>query len=98
MLLLALGSVLLRPPVSVRAVALAAVVLLFVGLRRGIGNFIQRRCFMAVDFDKVSVRNIRNVPRELFDRADVHLVETTVVPKVPVPSNTPQHAAAAADQ
>jgi hypothetical protein len=44
-------TVLFRPPPAVRAAALAAVVLLFVGMRHGIGNAIQRRFFMKVDFD-----------------------------------------------
>lgn len=78
LLVVALGSVLLRPPLSVRAGTLTAVVLLFVGLRHGIGNAIQRRYFMAVDFAEISLRDVRSAPQELFDRGPVHFVETIV--------------------
>jgi hypothetical protein len=89
-LLVAAASVLLRPPLILRAGALTAIVLLFVGLRHGIGNVIQRRCFMAVDFAEVSLRDVRTARQELFDRGPVHFVETVIVPKsVTVPSKTP---------
>ena len=81
LLLVAVASVLLRPPLFIRVGALTAVALLFVGLRHGIGNLIQRRCFMAVDFAEVSLRNVRTARQELFDRGPVHFVETVVVPK-----------------
>jgi hypothetical protein len=69
-------------------------VLLFVGLRRGIGNVIQRRCFMAVDFGQVSLRDVRTARQELFDRGPVHFVETVVVPKSAVPCDKLPTAAA----
>jgi hypothetical protein len=86
LLIVAVVSVLLRPPLFVRAGALTAVVLLFVGLRHGIGNVIQRRCFMAVDFAEVTLRDVRTARQELFDRGPVHFVETVIVPKSAVPS------------
>ena len=79
LLLLALGSLVLQPPVFVRAGALTMVVLLFVGLRHGIGNIIQRRFFMAVDFAEVSLKDVRTARQELFDRGPVHFVETAVL-------------------
>jgi hypothetical protein len=81
LLLVALGSLVLRPPLSIRTVALITVVLLFVGLRHGIGNAIQRRFFMAVYFKEVSLRDVRSAPQELFDRGPVHFVETAVMPR-----------------
>jgi hypothetical protein len=96
-LLVAVVSVLLRPPLVVRAAALTAIVLLFVGLRHGIGNFIQRRCFMAVDFAEVSLRDVRTARQELFDRGPVHFVETVVVPKT-VPSDKRLHPTAAEER
>lgn len=98
LLLVALGSVLLRPPLSVRAGAVTAVVLLFVGLRHGIGNIIQRRCFMAVDFAEVSLRDLRTAPQELFDRGPVHFVETIITPKATGPSNKRLHPSAAVER
>lgn len=71
-------SVLLQPPFAVRAGSLLAVVLVFVGLRHGIGNAIQRRFFMAVDFDDVSARDVRGAPQHPMDRGPVCFVETIV--------------------
>ena len=95
LLLVAFASVLLRPPLFVRAGALIAVVLLFVGLRHGIGNAVQRRYFMSVDFAQVSLRTVRTARQELFERGPVHFVETTVLPKSAVPSNHRLHPTAA---
>jgi hypothetical protein len=81
LLMVAAGSVLFAPPLLVRASALIAVVLLFAGLRHSIGNVIQRRCFMAVDFEEVSLRNVRRARQELFEKGPVHFVETVIVPK-----------------
>jgi hypothetical protein len=81
LLLVALGSLMFRPPVLVRATALAAVVLLFAGLRHAIGNAVQRRFFMAVDFSEVSLRGIRPVATGPLDRGPAHFVETIVRPK-----------------
>jgi hypothetical protein len=79
--LLAVASVVLRLSLTVRAGALIAVVLLFVGLRRGIGNAIQRRFFLRLDFDQVSLRDVRGAPQKPFDRGPVHFVETLVTPR-----------------
>ena len=89
LLLVAFASVALRTPLFVRVGALIAVVLLFAGLRRGIGNVIQRRCFMAVDFAEVSLRDVRTARQGLFDRGPVHFVETIVVPRSAEPSSKP---------
>jgi hypothetical protein len=89
LLLVAVGSVMLRPPLAVRAGALIAVVLLFVGLRTGIGNIIQHRCFMAVDFVGVSLRDVRSARQELFDRGPVHFVETIILSKSTGPPSKP---------
>jgi hypothetical protein len=85
LLIVAAVSVFLQPPLAVRAGALIAVVLFFVGLRRGIGNVIQRRCFMMVDFSEVALRDVRTARQGRFDRGPVHFVETVVVPGSPVP-------------
>jgi Domain of unknown function (DUF6391) len=79
LLLVAVSSALIRPPLFVRAGALMAVVVLFFGLRHGLGNAIQRRYFMTVDFAEVSLRNIRTVPPDGSERGPVHFVETGVV-------------------
>jgi hypothetical protein len=81
LMLVAVAIVVLRPSLTVRAVTLIAVVLLFVGLWRGIGNAIQRRFFLSVDFVHVSLRDVRGVPQKLFDRGPVHFVETLVLPR-----------------
>ena len=92
LLLVAIGTVLFQPPLFLRAGVLIAVVLLFVGLRRGIGNMIQRRWFMAVDFEAVYLRNVRPARQELFERGPVHFVETLVQPKSAAPSHKRLHA------
>jgi Domain of unknown function (DUF6391) len=79
--LVAVASIVFRPSLFVRAGALIAVVLMFVGLRRAIGNAIQRRFFLSADFIQVSLRGIRGVPQKLLDRGPVHFVETLVVPR-----------------
>jgi hypothetical protein len=88
--LVALASVLLHPPLFVRAGALTAVVLAFVGLRHGIGNAIQRRFFMAVDFAEVSLRDVRSVPQRALDRGPAHFVETIVRPQSTMPLDRSQ--------
>ena len=82
-LLLALvaWSVAFRPSWTLRVAALAVIVGLFAGLRRALGNAIQRRFFMAVDFADVSLRDLRHVPPEVFDRGPVVFVETIVRPQ-----------------
>lgn len=79
--IVALGSVLLQPPPLVRALALGSVVLLFVGMRHGIGGAIQRRFFMRVDFEDVALRDIRRIQAEPLEREPVHFVETIIRPK-----------------
>jgi hypothetical protein len=82
-LLLALvaWSVAFQPSWTLRAAVLAAVVGLFAGLRRALGNAIQRRFFMAVDFVDVSLRDLRHVPPGAFDRGSVVFAETIVRPQ-----------------
>ena len=78
LLLLALWSVIVHPPLSARVGVLATVVVAFAGLRQWIGNAIQRRYFMSTDFDEVSLRHIRSVPQGPLDRGPVHFVATIV--------------------
>jgi hypothetical protein len=78
LLSLAIGSVILQPSLSDRVVGLVIVLAVFVALRRGLGNAIQRRFFMAVDFTDVSLRSVRGAPRGLLDRGPVSFVETRV--------------------
>jgi len=82
-LLLALvgWSVAFQPSWTLRAAALAAVVGLFAALRRAVGNAMQRRFFTAVDFVDVSLRDVRHVPPQVFDRGSVVFVETIVRPR-----------------
>jgi hypothetical protein len=81
-LLLLLGVALIcllaRPPLAVRALALAAVVVFFVVMRHGVGNWIQGRFFMATDFEEVSLRHIRAVKADPMERQPVHFVATIV--------------------
>lgn len=74
----ALGGVVLQPPLAVRASALAVVILFFFVMRHGIGNWIQRRFFMMVDFDDISLRDIREVQPGPMEGRPVHFVETIV--------------------
>jgi hypothetical protein len=83
----ALGSVSLEPPLAVRATALAVVVLFFFGMRHGMGNWIQRRFFMMVDFDDISVRAIREVRPGDIERRPAHFVETIIRTKQTLPSH-----------
>ena len=75
---MALVSVVFAPPVPYRAAALALVVLVFAALRHRLGNAMQRRFFMAVDFTEVSVRRVQPVRPDVVERGPVHLVQTTV--------------------
>jgi hypothetical protein len=79
-LLLTVGlvSVLIQPPLVIRASALAAVVISFFALRHGIGNWIQARFFMATDFEAVSLRDVREVQPGPLERRPVHFVATIV--------------------
>ena len=78
LLAVALISVLIQPPLMIRASALGIVVFVFAAMRHGIGNWLQRRFFMATDFDEVSVRDIREVPARPMERRPVHFVATIV--------------------
>ena len=78
LLVTAFVTILFRPPLLVRVTALVAVVLIFVGLRHGIGNAIQRRLFMAVDFVEVRARDVRTARQDPLERGPVHFVETIV--------------------
>jgi hypothetical protein len=81
LLLVSMASVVFRPSPMVRVITLIAVVLLFVGLWRGLGNAIQRRFFLSVDFIQVSLRDVRAAPQKPLDHGPVHFVETLVVPR-----------------
>ena len=78
LLVVALGTVILQPSLALRLVALATVLVVFLGLRQGIGNAIQRRYFMAVDFTDVSPRSIRGARPGFLDRGPVSFVETRI--------------------
>lgn len=83
LLSVALVSLLLEPPLVVRAGALAGVVVCFVAMRHGFGNWVQRRFFMKTDFQDVSLRDIREVSARPMERRPVHFVETIVRLKPP---------------
>jgi Domain of unknown function (DUF6391) len=74
----AVVSVLLQPPLIIRASALGGVVVLFVAARHGLGNWMQRRFFMLTDFEEVSLRDVREVPAGPMERRPVHFVATMV--------------------
>jgi hypothetical protein len=74
----ALVSVIAQPPLAVRASALVGVVVFFVAMRHGIGNWIQGRFFMTVDFKEVSLRDVREVQAGPMERRPVHFVSTIV--------------------
>jgi hypothetical protein len=78
LLALAGASVTLQPAWALGVGALAAVLVVFVGLRRGVGNAVQRRLFMAVDFTHVSTRAVRGAHQGLLDRHPVTFVETQI--------------------
>jgi hypothetical protein len=80
-LFVALVRLLVQPPLMVRASALAGVVVFLVGMRHGIGNWVQRRFFMATDFDEVSLREVREVQAGPMERRPVYFVATIVRPK-----------------
>lgn len=83
LLSIALVSLIAQPPLLVRAIALTGAVIFFVGMRHGIGNWMQRRFFMRTDFQEVSVREIREVSARPMERRPVHFVETIVRLKPP---------------
>jgi len=80
LLSVALMSLLIQPPLVVRAAALAGVVVVFVAMRHGIGDWIQRRCFMATDVEHASCREVREVQAGPMERRPVHFVATIVRP------------------
>jgi hypothetical protein len=78
LLVVTILNVLLRPPPAIRCAMLAAVVLVFIGLRRVVGNWIQQRWFMATDFSSVSLRTVRKVRNRWSDPPPTYFVETIV--------------------
>jgi hypothetical protein len=84
LLAVVLISLMVQPPLVVRASALALVVVFFVALRHGIGNWIQGRFFMATDFEEVSLRDVYEVQAGPMERRPVHFVATIVRAKAPV--------------
>ena len=78
LLLVAVSSIVLRPPLWVRAALLVGVVLFFTVMRHGIGNWVQARLFMATDFAGASVREIRKVKAEVVENPPVYFVETVI--------------------
>jgi hypothetical protein len=75
---LVVWSVAGQPVWATRASALVTIVAVFATLRHALGNLLQRRFFTVVDFEDVSLRDIRHVPPDLFDRGTVVFVETIV--------------------
>jgi hypothetical protein len=73
-----LASIIIRPPWPVRAGGLLVVILFFIVMRHGIGNWVQRRFFMRIDFHDVSLRDVREVQDTLLEKRPVHFVETIV--------------------
>lgn len=83
------ASVVFRPPLVVRAAALTAAVVAFLGLRHHVGDWIQGRFFMATDFLEISARDIRKVKPAHDERPPVYFVETNIRLKPSQASNTP---------
>ena len=77
--LVLLISVLFRPPLLVRITALVAAVLVFVGLKHRVGNWIQARFFMLTDFEDVGLRDIRRLPFEFDDASGSVFFVTTAI-------------------
>jgi hypothetical protein len=75
---LVVWSIAVQPPWTARAAALALIVVAFASLRQAVGNVLQRRVFTAVDFEDVSLRDVRYVAPGPFDRGTVVFVETIV--------------------
>jgi hypothetical protein len=75
---LVVWSVAGQPVWATRAWALVTIVVVFATLRHAVGNLLQRRIFTKVDFTDVSLRDIRYVSPDLFDRGTVVFVETIV--------------------
>jgi hypothetical protein len=71
-------NVTVRPRLALRAAALGAVVLSFVALRHVVGNWLQRRCFMATDFSSVDLRDVRKVPTGWVDEPPTYFAETNI--------------------
>ena len=78
LLLVTIASLILDLPLAVRIGGFVSAFLLFLGLRRRLGNALQRRFFMATDFVDVSLRGIRREPSDLAWRVPVHFVKTEV--------------------
>ena len=83
LLTVALVSLLVQPSLGIRALALTGVVVVFVVMRHGIGNWIQGQFFMATDFEEVSLRDVREVQAGPMERRPVHFVSTIVRAKAP---------------
>lgn len=78
LLLVCIGSLIARPPLAVRAWALAGVVVFFSAMRHAVGNWLQRRFFMATDFSRVAIEDLRQARPEPIEEAPVYFVTTVV--------------------
>jgi hypothetical protein len=78
LLSVAVISLLVEPRLVFRAAMLAGVVVLFIGMRHGIGNWMRRRFFMSTDFEDVSLRDVLEVQASPTERRPVHFVATIV--------------------
>lgn len=78
LLLMAIATLTVNPPLAVRIGGFAGAVILFFGLRRRLGNALQRRFFMATDFADVSLRGIRREKPDPVWGSQLYFVKTAV--------------------
>ena len=79
LILVAVTSMIWRPTLGMRVGLLIGVVAIFVAMRHAVGNWVQRRCFMATDFKRATIQDVRKMKPELpRERPPVYFVQTLV--------------------
>lgn len=78
LLLVCIVSLVVRPPLGIRVALLVSVVLFFSAMRHTIGNWVQRRYFMATDFNHVAIEYVRQANPKPIERGPVYFVRTVV--------------------
>ena len=74
-----LSILILRPIPEAIFFILALNVILYFSLRRWLGNWIQKRLFMSLDFSEASIHSINKTKKEIFwERTPVYFVKTIV--------------------
>jgi hypothetical protein len=74
-----ISILILRPIPEVIFIILALNVILYFSLRRRLGNWIQKRLFMSLNFSDASIHSINKAQKEIFwERNPVYFIKTVV--------------------